>query len=391
MDRFRWSTGKLNIPIEESVHTQRSVSIYNLEERTAFNSGQLQVTSHRLLWHDPNDARCIIELGLNQIVGVELKQAQRVAATRQSSNPRILLQLEKETVFTDASLVDSSLTRAVVNPYVQLEFEHGGHNEFKELLNQQLVRKRWIHTHTGLNSQHTGISGIQKKLQDRLDQQDQQITDSFKDLGILINQAKEMVTLSNVLIEKLGRDKAAVGGNADSEDMHKLKGYFANMGIIDSPVTKETSGSKYFADLAAEISHNLTQAIVEHGGIMTLSDVYCRLNRARATAGLISADDLLNACKHLNKLVNQKLRYNVYADLNLHVLEVETLHNQQLDEICRLTERHEHLTAYSLSRLLSCSLIVARKHLLDGERMGRLCRDDTSSGLRFFKNLFLLN
>jgi hypothetical protein len=45
------------------------------------------------------------------------------------------------------------------------------------------------------------------------------------------------------------------------------------------------------------------------------------LNRARAIAGLISPEDHINACKQLNKL-NVNLKYNVYSDLNLHVLEV---------------------------------------------------------------------
>ena len=53
------------------------------------------------------------------------------------------------------------------------------------------------------------------------------------------------------------------------------------MGIIDNPVTKESSGSKYYKDLAMEIYKNFCQVISEKGGIMTLADVYCRLNRVK--------------------------------------------------------------------------------------------------------------
>lgn len=70
-----------------------------------------------------------------------------------------------------------------------------------------------------------------------------------------MNQAKEMVNLSNSITAKLAKDKA---NQENDDDMDKLKGYFSNMGIINSPVTKETSGSKYFKDLAMEISTNLT-------------------------------------------------------------------------------------------------------------------------------------
>ena len=122
---------------------------------------------------------------------------------------------------------------------------------------------------------------------------------------------------------------------------------------------------------------------------MTLSDAFCRLNRARAIAGLISAEDLLNACKQLNKL-DQRLKYNVYVDLNLHVLEIVSMYSEKLDEILDLVKADECLTAYGLSKTLNCSLIVAKKHLLDGERIGRLCRDETDVGIKFYRNLFLL-
>lgn len=122
---------------------------------------------------------------------------------------------------------------------------------------------------------------------------------------------------------------------------------------------------------------------------MTLSDVFCRLNRARAIAGLISAEDLLNSCKQLNKL-NEKLKYNIYTDLNLHVLEISSIHNDKINEISNIVVANESVTPYGLSKIIGCSLIVAKKHLLDGERMGKLCRDDTGFGLKFYSNLFLL-
>jgi ESCRT-II complex subunit VPS36 len=128
-----------------------------------------------------------------------------------------------------------------------------------------------------------GIGGIQRKIQSKLDQQDQKISDSFKDLNILMNQAKEMVNLSNTLIAKISKNAAASASSAneteDDEDMKKLKNCFLSMGLIDNPVTKESSGSKYYKDLAAEIHKNFSGIINDQGGIMTLADVYCRLNR----------------------------------------------------------------------------------------------------------------
>ncbi len=67
-------------------------------------------------------------------------------------------------------------------PLIQFEFELGGHNEFLEQLNQQLIRKHWLYSGaSGADkTMSLGIAGIQKKIQDRLDFQDQKINDSFK-------------------------------------------------------------------------------------------------------------------------------------------------------------------------------------------------------------------
>ena len=277
MNQINWSNGILNRPDEEFVHEQISVTIYDEKnEVTAFQAGTFKLSSHRLFWHDKHDTKCIIEFKLDSISTAELKQQQQqsfsAASNRNNARQaftRILLKFHE-----NASLV-------------QFEFEFGGHNEFLQQLNQQLVRKKWSYSvsNSTLQLQHNvGIGGIQRKIQSKLDQQDQKISDSFKDLSILMNQAKEMVNLSNTLIAKISKNAAAsssLNENEDDEDMKKLKNYFLNMGLIDNPVTKESSGSKYLKDLANEIYKNFSAIISEQGGIMTLADVYCRLNRVR--------------------------------------------------------------------------------------------------------------
>lgn len=380
MDRVSRSTGKLNVPEEEFIYKQVAVSIYDeKDQKTPFQTGELQLSSHRLFWADKNQ---ILEINLFEILNAELKLANQIGSglskTKQVYS-RIIINFDKP---------PKSVT------FIQFEFEYGGHKEFYQQLDQQLIRKKWLYSNTGAGMHgQIGIVGIQRKMQDRLDKQDQQIQDSFKDLSVLMNQAKDMVNLSNALIAKITKNTASTATaneNEDDEDLKKLKGYFVNMGIIDNPVTKELSGSKYYKDLAMEINNNLGKTINDCGGIMTLTDVYCRLNRARGMAGLISVDDLLNACKEINKQ-SFNLKYNVYKDLNLHVLEVETSNqsSKKLNEICSLVEKNQFLTAYSLSKLFSCNLIVAKKYLLDCEKLGLLCRDDTSHGLAFYNNLFL--
>ena len=62
----------------------------------------------------------------------------------------------------------------------------------------------------------------------------------------------------------------------------KFKSYLLSLGI-PNPVTKEThgSGTHYHMQLAHEISKSLSKQVEEDGGMMLLSDAYCRINRAR--------------------------------------------------------------------------------------------------------------
>jgi ESCRT-II complex subunit VPS36 len=403
MECVRWSNGRLNSPEEELMHEQSAVNLYAKEERTAFQMGKLQLTSHRMLWQDRNDSSCILEFSLSEIKSHELKQIASVSQAGVSLKlsrqifTRLSLLLERNTNYRAESYLIPDSISATHNSIVQFEFEYGGHNEFYQQLIQQLNRKKWSLKHGQVNSlsnqmHNVGITGIQRKIQEKLDQQDLKIQDSFRDLSILMNQAKEMVDLSNSIISKLNKEALAKSSEEDndSEDMKKLKLYFLNIGLIDNPVTKESSGSKYYKNLASEIYNNMSKIVNNNGGIMTLADVFCVLNRARGMGGLISPDDLLMACRELNKL-NHNLKYNVYSDLNLHVLEIDSTqaNSKKLNGIVDLVDRNEHLTAYNLSKILNCSLIVAKKHLLDAERCGMLCRDDTNMGLKFYKNFFL--
>lgn len=391
MNCIRWSSGQLSIN-EEDIYDQATVSIYNLEEQTGFQKGRLQITSHRLLWFDQNDKFCVLEISLPQIKNAEVIQVQSRSFGSKNAKifPRIKLLLE---IPGDTKNVVDNIN-SYSEPFIYFEFEHGGHNEFFQVLTNQINRKKWI---MGSNQdllsskiQNIGVSGIQRQIQDKINQQDQQINESFKDLSKLMNQAKEMVNLSNVLISKINKSALNCSENDETDDIKKLKSYFLNMGLINNPVTKESSGSKYHKSLALEIYNNFKIIIRDNGGIMTLADLFCKLNRARGMAGLISAEDLLIACKELNKL-NYDLKYSVYKDLNLHVVEINNiqLNESNLKKVESFIDQNEFLTPYVLSKLMNCSLIVSKKLLLDGEKIGKFCRDETNIDLRFYKNLFL--
>ncbi len=114
MDRFRWSQGQLTKPNEESVYEQNSVTVYNLDTRTTFTTGRLQLTSHRLFWHSPTGFNCSsIELELSTIVGTDLKQAHRTEDGNRFNRTyftRLVVRLDPEfSGFDHLSIIDQSI------------------------------------------------------------------------------------------------------------------------------------------------------------------------------------------------------------------------------------------------------------------------------------------
>ena len=82
------------------------------------------------------------------------------------------------------------------------------------------------------------------------------------------------------------------------------------------------TNNEYYKSLAREISDALEATVSEIGGMMALSDVYCRINRARGLE-LVSPDDLLNACKAMES-VRLPLKLHQF-DSGVKVLQLRAL------------------------------------------------------------------
>lgn len=117
---------------------------------------------------------------------------------------------------------------------------------------------------------------------------------------------------------------------------------------------------------------------------MSLADVYCRVNRARGLE-LISPEDLLNACKCLNGPI--KLREFPSGAM---ILQLES-HDDEIiaNEITEKVENEKSLSVDELAKMLGISLLLAKERFLTAERYGKICRDESVEGLRFYPNLFL--
>merc|ERR1719391_256471 len=124
----------------------------------------------------------------------------------------------------------------------------------------------------------------------------QKISKAFEDLDRLMEMAKPMVTLAKSISDKI-KDRQ---GEITEDETVKFKSYLLSLGI-DDPITKgDHSDSEYYKLLAKEMFLILDQPIQQSGGMISLTDAFVRVNRARGME-LVSPEDILQAAKSLKE------------------------------------------------------------------------------------------
>ena len=331
-------------------------------------SGVILLTSHRLFWHNKHN---LLHIDLQNVLLVEME------APKTFKSPKMVIRF-----------LNDAITR--------LSFKDGGEKSFERRLHQALAQRQWEVEATrpmaapkaSSKQLRSGIAGIEKSMARKAKIADKQISKAFQDLDQLIEMAKPMVALANNISGKIRESK----GDISDDETVQFKAYLLSLGI-DDPVTREShgSGSKYFRELAKEAFRILETPIRESGGLMTLTDAFCRVNRARGLE-LVSPEDLLNACK-VFKQVHIPLRLHTFPKSG--VVAIKSTDAGALDKIAKATEQAlkdaetTGITADDLARSAGVSLVLAKERLLSAEDEGVACRDDSVQGLRFYPNLFL--
>lgn len=266
------------------------------------------MTSHRLFWGRPGEiARGMVVLSLNlrYVIALDEETASSFVFGRKK---RIILTLKEPTRDKTPGPMDDNTGEI----FIKLSGKNGIEDSFVQSLNETIAARIWETTEnqqsptssTNKNAPapppriklRTGIVGIERSLQERQKQTDENITLAFKDLSKLMTMAQDMVAISKVISSKI-RERQ---GDISDDETVRFKSYLMSLGI-DDPVTRDNaaSNSEYFQLLAKQICEMLLDPITETGGMMSLADVYCRVNRARGLE-LLSPEDLLNACQALD-------------------------------------------------------------------------------------------
>uniref|UniRef100_H0VC30 Vacuolar protein-sorting-associated protein 36 n=1 Tax=Cavia porcellus TaxID=10141 RepID=H0VC30_CAVPO len=329
-----------------------------------FDAGTLLLSTHRLIWRDQKNHECCMAIPLAQIVFIE-EQAAGIG-----KSAKIVVHLHPAPPNKEPGPFQNSK-----NSYIKLSFKEHGQIEFYRRLSEEMTQRRWenipvsqsLQTNRGSQPgrvRAVGIVGIERKLEEKRKETDKNIS-----------EAKEMVELSKSIANKIKEKQ----GDITEDETIRFKSYLLSMGIAN-PVTRETygSGTQYHMQLAKQLAGILQAPLEERGGIMSLTEVYCLVNRARGME-LLSPEDLVNACKMLRVF-----------DSGVMVIELQSHKEEEMVASALETVSEKgSLTSEEFAKLVGMSVLLAKERLLLAEKMGHLCRDDSVEGLRFYPNLFM--
>lgn len=215
------------------------------------------------------------------------------------------------------------------------------------------------------------------------------------DIDAFLQEATELIKVIQKCTATIERGQA--GTAPASGDAAKLGGMMANMGMT-SALSAAQTGSGYHRQLARQLVDFLRGhgGLAQAGGMLTLTDAYCLFNRARGT-NMISPEDLLRALDLMGEL-RLGLSKREF-DSGVVVIQDDAFDDDAMAERLAALASFPSgtgpaamapagLTATDACRALRTSALLAAEQLAAAERRGRLCRDVTLEGVRYFPNLF---
>eukprot|EP01084_Bolivina_argentea_P311777 539718_1 len=363
---------------EVVLQNESSLSIY-FGDSKKYRKGKCVLTTHRIFWTDTKTQRHAFHLK-------HVKQASTKSGFVGMSSPKIILYLnDREVVQKQANNLSQPkiIKKSPPKPgYIMLSFHSSGRDSFLKKLEKAMQSKAWHKQEEqkrNFSTQAAGIRGLMAQQQRKQEQQKKVVNEAFEDLESLMVHAKQMVSLAN----RLSKSTEA------KEQANEFDTMLHGMGII-SPVTKSVAGSEYHTLLARQLVDFLLKPLKRCGGMMTLTDIYCFYNKARGTQ-LVSPDDLLQSCRMMSNM-GMPMRLKIFEKTGVMVLQLNEFNEEnQTKKILELITNkcnNNGIDELRLSQLLNISINLGREQLLNAELKGFLCRDDSPSGLKFYKNVF---
>ncbi|KXS19185.1 Vps36-domain-containing protein [Gonapodya prolifera JEL478] len=272
-----------------------------------------------------------------------------------------------------------------------------------------------------------GISHLVARHEQRVSDIQFLLTGAFSgDLEALIGQAKDIVEKARQITHRLTEADSSQGGGQEGET---FRSYLAELGVvsIESPVTKETAGTQYHAQLAREVSDTLdhifrtspskpytsmaTGTTRAPPSMLPLTEVYTLITRARAN-NLVSPDDLAKSCTLMDGMglpyIMRKFRSGLLClcerGLNDDQIaaRVARVCKEFTDDSLRTSgDRGLHFTGtirsgpygvgptvVQIAQACDVSVLLATDWVDVSEGRGVVVRDESWDGTRYFLNVF---
>jgi len=357
MDTWR-NTSADKLEKENSVTNVDKVKLYDAQGKTIHTDGNIELTSHRLIWN------------------------------KNSQTLSLPLSIIKSTNYEEGGFLRSDkIYLTLSNGEATRIGGKSGIDQLNEMIVQAIKEEKWNYKQTSRFPQkkeiRSGISGIEKKLAEKTASDSKNISKAFQDLERLIEMAKPMVGLAKSISNKI-REKQ---GDITEDETIQFKSYLLSLGV-DDPVTKDSAGSdkKYYQGLAKEMFLVLDEPIQKAGGMMTLTDAYVRVNRARGLA-LVSPEDLLQACNMLKEM-NLPLTVEKF-DTGVIILKSSNISDDEYNKkIVYLVEAFDKTSADLLAKELKLSVLLAGEKLHAAAQQGLLLVDQSIHGCIYYPNKF---
>ncbi|KAJ1777989.1 Vacuolar protein-sorting-associated protein 36 [Coemansia sp. RSA 564] len=295
---------------------------------------------------------------------------------------------------------------------IKLSFRAGGSSQFYSALREALGGSAWtslgttafggvqnslqapsaaLTLHRERRPTTGGISSIVSTAHETERVRDETLQSAFLDLDALTTMANEMVGMAEHIATQLNSQAASKlrrqGGETDDDNAERadaFRQYLLDLGI-DSPVTRDTAGAVFHEELARELCDYLENYVSQSGGTVALVDAYCLYNRAREFS-LVYPADFVQACDKFEQL-GLSLRLRKYPSGLLAIEDPSSASDALIiSRINSYIQNFGPVTANELSALEDCPLTLAEERLWICERAGRICRDESVEGVRFYLN-----
>lgn len=369
MDRFEYSKPD---PAEPVVCRHGNVTLYDGDYKTSFHRGNIILTTTRLFW---TLGEAWLSLQLRYIVYIEAIVTETLFGSKTKTVLIHLLPSENQ---------NPGPVACASGDYIKLDFKDKLPDGFLDIFQKVVGEKKWAISKSS-NQIRTGIGGIERKIYEKQKASDVSITEAFKDLDRLMVTAKDMVTLSKNISEKIKEKQGAI---SDDETV-RFKSYLLGLGV-DDPVTRSsfTDSNAYYFTLCKEIIKIIGVSLEEVGGTMALAEVYCRVNRARGL-DLLSPEDLMAACSLMNTENSSPVKFKKFDSGVLALQSSSCDESAVLKRTIEALQVNGSLSAQELSTSIGVPVVLAKEYLLNSEKNGKSCRDESIEGLRFYLNKFL--